>query len=251
MVRRLLPLILILAAGGCDTLFPELYPPMKMLDGGDGDGGAAMPHISGSICRLTDLRDFRSCSPLASGSFRVTDEEDRATTGADRTGQFVLPTATSLAIATLGAVDATQQFAPTITVVHPVAGVLEHFALPALDANDKANLSLVNGFPNDPTRGAVLAWAVDAQGTPIAGVRANAINNTAGPFYDGPTAGSVQQGQGTGAHGLVATLEVPAGTLMLTLTPPPGATVKGDTFLLPVRAGAVTMMALTLPAAAH
>jgi hypothetical protein len=245
-MRRLL--LVVLLSSGCDTLFPEFFPPGPDASS-TGDGGTApsAAHIAGQVCALTDVRDFRSCGPVRSGSFHVSIEETRDQAQADSSGVFYLATSAPLASGTLGVVDATGQYSPTVTVVHPIGGVLDQFALPVLAVSEQEEMAEVNGFALDPARGALLAWAIDETGTPVAGVRSTATVQAAGPFYDGAAIDSIGPGTATQAHGLVAEFDLPPGNLALTLSVPAGAAVTGDTFTLPIRAGAVTLVALTLP----
>jgi hypothetical protein len=245
--------LLAFLCSGCDTLFPEFFgsggDAGAVGDGAMGDGAPAVPaHISGQVCALTDVRDYRSCAATHGGSFRLSIEETRDQAQADATGVFSITTSAPLATGTLAAVDATGQYSPTVTLVHPIGGALDRFALPVVAVVGLQELAMVNGFAVDAARGALLAWAVDAQGTPIAGVRASAITGAQGPFYDGANADGLEPGAATGQHGLVAQFDLPPGNVALTLSPPAGAAVHGDTFQVPIRAGALTLLALTLPA---
>jgi hypothetical protein len=239
-MRRLLPLALFLA--GCDVLFPEFSHPPPATDAGAGDAGGA-PHISGRVCALADLRDFRTCASGPGASFRVADEETRESAQADASGAYDLVTSTALATATLAALDGASQYTPTITVVHPTAGVLEQLALPVVLQSTLARLALDNGFTVDPTRGALFTWTIDATGAPIAGVRAGAIAGGIGPLYDGAAPDELAVAQATGARGLVAQFNLTPGTATLDLAVGGAQPVP---YALPIRAGAITMMALPL-----
>jgi hypothetical protein len=240
-MRRLVLCALLLS--GCDVLFPELSgnPPA---DAGGGTDAGGLPHIAGAICGLGDVRDFSTCGLSPKGSFRVAVEETKDMIQADAAGNYNLPTMGALASATVSVVDATGAFVPTITVVHPNGGVLDNFAIPVVSSSEQQAMALDNGLPVDPTKGTLLAWAVDAQGKPIPGIRATGITGAYGPLYDGNAPGLLVQAQSTGTRGLVAQLDVPPGTVTLQLTTP---TSTSTTFMLPIRAGAITVMALTLP----
>src|SRR5437879_10078309 len=78
--------------GGCDLLFPEFS---GHVDAGADDGGALPDgggglRVSGAICALGDLRDFRSCAVGHGAGFRVTVEETRDVATADAMGNFSL-----------------------------------------------------------------------------------------------------------------------------------------------------------------
>jgi hypothetical protein len=238
-MRSLLPLCLLLA--GCSVLFPEFNTPSTD-DAGASDAGA-LPHVAGAVCSLSDLRDLRSCALGPHGSFRVTIEETHDAALADASGNFNVPTMSALATATLSVVDSTGAFVPTVTVVHPTAGVVDNFAVPVVGTDQQQQLALAAGTAVDPTRGGLLAWTVDATGAPMAGVRATAIAGAVGPLYDGDSQSSLVASSSTGAHGVVGQLDVTPGTVALALS----TSTTTTTFMLPVRAGAMTLMALTLP----
>jgi hypothetical protein len=240
-MRRLVLCALLLS--GCDVLFPE-FSGNSSADGAAGTDAAALPHIAGAVCGLGDIRDFSTCGLDPKGSFRVAVEETKDTTQADAAGNYNLPTMGALASATVSVVDATGAFVPTITVVHPTGGVLDNFAVPVVSSMEQQAMALDNGLSVDPTKGTLLAWAVDATGKPIQGIHAAAIAGAYGPLYDGSAPDLLVQAQTTGARGLVAQLDVPPGTVTLQLTTP---TSTSTTFMLPIRAGAITVMALTLP----
>jgi len=231
----------LLLLSGCDVLFPELSGKPPTADAGSDAGG--MPHISGAVCALTDVRDVRNCTLGPGGSFRLAVEETHDATQADAAGTFTLPTTGALASATLSVVDATGAYVPTITVVHPTGGVLDSFAVPLVSTSAQQMMAYAGGFTVDPTRGAVLAWLVNANAVPVAGVRAAKVTGAVGPLYDGASPGELTPSQATGSKGLVALFDLPPGTLTLQLTTSTGPA----SFSLPVRAGAFTLMALTLP----
>jgi hypothetical protein len=239
-MRLVLPLCLLLA--GCDVLFPELSGTPPATDGGVADAGAP-PHIAGAVCALGDVRDYRTCGLGPAGSFRITVEETRDAAQADTNGVFNVATMGALASATLSVVDASNRFVPTITVVHPTNGVLDNYAVPMVTASDEQQMALTAGFSVDPTRGGLLAWAVDTAGAPIPGVRSTAVTGAIGPLYDGAANGQLVATQATGSRGLIAHFDLPPGTTTLQLTTATGTT----TFTFPIRAGAITLMALTIP----
>src|SRR2546428_6936210 len=95
---------------GCDTLFPEFSgnkpPAVDMAgDGGSADGGDTTPHLTGLVCILADLRDYRTCTAGSPGIMRITVEETREATMTDATGHFTMPLAMKLDVATVAAVD--------------------------------------------------------------------------------------------------------------------------------------------------
>jgi hypothetical protein len=229
---------------GCDVLFPELTP--KPADGaapadGGADGGA--PTLSGTLCSLTDVRDYRTCASQR-GVFRVTVEETRDQTESDSDGHFVLLLSQPLAVATVAGVDPAQAFLPTVTSVK-LAGGSVTTALPVLPTTTAAQLAAQNGFALDPQRSTLLLYTVDAAGTPIAGVTATPLSpgmaNAPGPFYDGPQPGEIDALSATSSRGLVAWFNLAGTTAKVRLTPPATATVAGDDYELPVRAGTVAV----------
>ncbi|HZS38775.1 MAG TPA: hypothetical protein VFF06_18210 [Polyangia bacterium] len=251
-MRRSALVIGLLALGGCDLLFPEFsggHVDASIDDGGAlPDGGTAGPHVAGSICALADLRDFRSCMTGHGGGFRVSVEETRDVTTADAMGNFVLPLSTSLELATVAAVDPTGAAEPTIVMVALRGGAADGVGLPIAGAQALQQAAALNGFSVDGTRGIVLAWAVDAQGTPVAGASAQAAGGVGvGPLYEGGAANELELGNTTGARGVVAWFDVPPRQLVLTLAAPANGALAGDQFTLPIRPGAVTITTLLLP----
>jgi hypothetical protein len=244
-MRWLLVGVLVLA--GCDTLFPEFSGKPADAgvpgDGGNDDGGNASPAIAGVVCALTDVRDYRSCSTGVPSNLRITVEETRQMALADASGHFTLPLSMKLATATIAVVDPSNNFLPTIVPLHLSNGVAANLALPIVSAQTVQSIELNNGLQDDPSAGNILAWAVDGTGTPVAGVSTG--NNAA--LYDDNATNGLSPGTATHAHGAIALLAVRGSSQQLTLTPPPTAPVKGDTFTLPLRAGAVTMTTLFLP----
>ena len=232
---------------GCDVLFPEFSgsTPPADLAGVDGapDAGTVAPHLAGSICALTDVRDFRSCAAGPGAGFRITVEETRDVTTADATGHFNLVTASSLAAATVAVVDPTNLYATTITVVHPVNGIADPIVLPVLSSAIRDQLNLAAGSPADPTRGALLTWLLDAKAAPLSNITAAHVASALGPFTAGPSANELANSAITGATGLVALFDLPPPTATLTLTPPP------TSFTLPIRPNTITLTTLVITAA--
>ena len=62
-------------------------------DGGSADGGDTTPHLTGLVCILADLRDYRTCTAGSPGIMRITVEETREATMTDATGHFTMPLA--------------------------------------------------------------------------------------------------------------------------------------------------------------
>jgi hypothetical protein len=234
-----------LALGGCDLLFPEFAGTPPDLATGDAatDAASSLPHLAGQVCVLADVRDYRTCT-TGSGTFRISVEETHDVATSDATGVFFVPTARPLAIATVSVSDTAGTFAPTVTVLHPPGGVIDRVALPVMSADTLRTLSTEDGFPLDPTRGALLVWTLDATGVPVAGVRATAPTIASGPFYDGASANELTLSTATSAHGLVAIFDVTPTTLRLPLTPP--APFLPDSYDLPIRPNALTITTLAL-----
>src|SRR6516164_7218606 len=145
----------ILALSGCDTLFPEFSG-----NGGIDDGGTA-PLLAGVVCILGDVRDYRTCATGAPGILRITVEETRQQTMTDAAGHFSLPLSMKLDLATVAAVDPSNNFAPTISPVRLVNGVSANLALPVVPAQALSSIELANGVQDDPQLGTLLSWAVD------------------------------------------------------------------------------------------
>jgi hypothetical protein len=247
-MRRILPLVTVAAmAGGCSTLFPEFFggnPPMHdggTSDGGVGDGGGT-PQISGTICILGDLRDYRSCKAGAPGMLRITVEETRDETMTDVGGRFTLMLAKPLSSATIAAVDPHGVYATTILPLRLPATAAASVALPVVDAQSLSNAALQNGMALDPTQGSVIGWAIDRSGAPVAGV----VCSPGSALVEGGGPNELTQGNHTGSDGTVALLQAAPATATLMLTPPALLQLKGDSYVLPVRAGAVTVSTLVL-----
>jgi hypothetical protein len=244
--------LFVFAASGCDVLFPEFAGHPAASDASanpDGspaelDGGSG-PHLSGQLCLLADVRDFRTCSPAHAGNIRLTVEETGDTTLSAADGTFTLTTTTPLSVATVLAVDPSGQLASTVTAVHPPSGSQDALALPLLTAATQATLALQNGFALDPSRGALLMWAIDASGTPLDGATAGRITVGNGPFYDGAAANQLAPSTATGPRGLIALFNLPSGNATLALTPPPPHAAINVT--LPIRPAALTMTTVVFP----
>lgn len=232
---------------GCDTLFPEFSGKPVDASVADGsspaDGGDASPRLQGTVCILADLRDYRSCAPGTTGLLRITVEETREQSMTDLAGHFTLPLSAKLDVATVAVIDPQGNFAPTIVPVRTQNGVAANLALPIAAAPTLSSLALQNGLTNDPQRGTLVSWVVDATGAPVAGV----TSNQTGALYDDAGPSGLSAGHATHAHGTVALFDVAPTTLTLVLTPPPTLALKSDTFTLPIRAGALTATTLYLP----
>jgi hypothetical protein len=244
-MRRLgLCALIVLWATGCDLLFPELTrkPDMAMSDGAvSGDGGTGgPPRIAGRVCALGDLRDYRTCAP-ANAAFRIAVEETRDATMSDVLGVFALPLSKKLDTAIVAVVDPTGRHATSIVPLRLRDGVLDPIAVPVVltAARDQAAFAL--GIPLDPARGALLAWATDDMGRPLAGVQIKKPGGM-GPYTSGAGQNELEPGPATRTLGLVALFDLPAGTANLQLTPPPP--LKADLFALPVRGNALTLTTL-------
>ena len=236
----------IFALSGCDTLFPEFSgKPVDAAVPGDGgveDGGGA-PMLAGIVCVLGDVRDYRTCATGSPGLLRVTVEETRQQTMTDITGHFMLPLSMKLDVATVAAVDPSNNYAPTIVPVRLSNGVANNVALPVVSEQTLMQLELANGVQDDPQRGTFLGWAVDPSGTPVAGV---STGNTSA-FYDDNAPNGLSSGTATHQRGTIALFNVTPMSLVLTLTPPPTAPLSPDTFTVPIRSGAITATTLVLP----
>jgi hypothetical protein len=249
MWRRLLLVGFIVAsATGCDTLFPEFFggkPASSDLGTTDAgalvDGGSA-PHLSGTVCILADLRDYTTCRGGAVGSMRITVEETRDQGMTDANGNFDLALSSVITTATVAAIDTKGVYAPSIIPLTLTGGARNGVALPVVDLQSLSNDAYENGRTLDAQEGSLLAWAVDGAGTPIAGV--TATPKTA--LFEGGAAGQLGSGTNTGVHGTIAILTATAGSLTVALTPPTGDALKADSFVLPIRAGAVTVSTLVL-----
>ena len=234
-----------LMLAGCDLLFPEFAgnsaDAAVVGDGGVEDGG--VPILSGVVCVLTDVRDYRTCTAASVGVLRISVEETRDATTTDASGHFSLPLSKSLAIATVGVVDPTNTYAPTVVPVTLASGIANGIALPIFSQQTLQNLELQNGLQEDPSLGIFFGWAVDPSGTPVAGVSTG--NNQI--LYDENAPNTLSPGTATHSDGTVALFAVAPSSLVLTLTPPPTTVLKADTFTVPIRSGAVTASTLVLP----
>lgn len=245
-MQWILAMLSMLALAGCDTLFPEFSgKPVDAAvagDGGAGDGGDPTLRLQGVVCILTDLRDYRSCAAGSPGILRITVEETREQTMTDPTGHFTLPLSQKLTVATVAAIDPRNTYAPTIVPVRLQNGIAANLALPITTAQTLTNVQLANGVPGDPLRGSVVTWVVDGSGAPVAGVAVNLSN----AFVDGAGANQLSAGNATRSHGALALLDVAPNQATLALTPPPTVALRGDSYVVPVRAGALTATTLVL-----
>lgn len=250
MGRLSLVALALLTLAGCDVLFPEFAGHKQDAgmspDGAsaDPDGGAVSAQLTGQICLLGDVRDYRTCSAAHAGNVQITIEEtgDHTLSAAD--GSFVLEPKAPLSVATLVAVDPSGQLATTVSQLRPTSSTTA-LALPMITSATVSTLAIDNGFAVDPTRGALILWAVTSGGIPIDGVSAGHTSVGNGPFYDGAEVGQMQSAAATGPRGMVALFNLPAGAATLALAPPPPH--AANQFTLPVRAGAITMTTLAFP----
>lgn len=235
-----------LVLSGCDTLFPEFSgKPVDAAvahDSGTPDDGG-MPMLAGVVCVLVDVRDYRTCTTGAPGILRITVEETRQQTMTDAAGHFVLPLSTKLDVATIAAIDPSGHFAPTIVPAHLQGGIANNLAIPVVAAQTVSSIELANGLQDDPQRGTFVGWAIDPTGTPVAGVSSGQTS----ALYDDSSPNTLSAGTATHQRGTIALFGIAAATLTLTLTAPPTVAVKGDTFTVPIRPGAVTASTLVLP----
>jgi hypothetical protein len=245
-VRSVSLAVLLLA--GCNVLFPELNPPPADLaptpDGGGGDGGGA-PRIEGQACLLTDITALASCQPGAGArELRVSIEETRDVIQTDASGRFSLPTTRALELATVGVVDATGFYVPTLVTVRPQNGVVTGLLVPLVRVDTLALAAQRAGATLDASRGALLTFVLDTNGRPVAQTLARlSVGIGAGPLYDnGPN--DLAAAARTGPRGTVAFFDLRPGSATLALTPPSGYTA--DQYTLPIRGGALTISALLL-----
>jgi hypothetical protein len=187
------------------------------------------------------LRDYHSCSAGSPGVLRITVEETRDVTMTDVAGHYYLPLARALPSATVAAVDPRGTFAPSLVPVR-VSNNGDGVALPIVDAQTLANLALQNGQALDPQQGSLLAWVIDGSGAPVAGVTTTARD----VLFEGNGPSELGPGSRTGAHGSLAIVQVAPTMLTLLLTPPPMLPLKADSYVLPIRPGAVTVSTLVL-----
>jgi len=249
-LRVLFVLAALTGLPACDQLFPELVgpaPDMTLVPDG-GDPGS----LAGSVCVLADLRDPASCGGLSAGR-RVTIEETRASADVGSDGRFSISLAGVVDHATIAIVDGattTGQTTPTVTRLSTTTLATARgtgITLPCVPTGAMSNLFLQAGGYDDPTRGALLGWVLDASGLAVADVSAAPISGGLGPLYDGGTSGELDGGVATGPHGALAFLDLPPGDVALAVATPVGSPLAGDSFTLPIRGGAVTTAALALP----
>lgn len=235
---------------GCDTLFPELYPnadlgststdmaPTDMA----GDAGAVTPQIAGQVCVIADVRDYRSCATSTFGSaLRVTVEETRDQVATDLNGVFTLPLTAKLATATVAVVDSSGRLQTTVIPLKLTNNAAIGLALPTVPAASVTNIATSDATTLDPNHGVVLGWAIDETGLPVANVSANVAM-----LADSGSANVLVPASATGSRGAIAVVNSNVGSLTLGLTTPASSPVAGDTFVLPVRAGAITVTTLVL-----
>jgi hypothetical protein len=227
---------LLIFCAGCNLLFPEFdHPNNDATDAGDADSGGR-PHVSGLLCVLGDLRDYKSCGGAVGSEMRVTVEETRDAAPADALGHFTLPLSQTLPTALLAAADGAGQLTPTVTTVALSGGSADGLAVPLISAAILQQVALENGVALDARKGTIFGWATDAKGNPLAGIAAVRPDGSDGPFYDGIAAGEIAPGRATSSHGLIVFFNVPPGNARFAL---------GQTqFQLPVRANAVSLSLL-------
>jgi hypothetical protein len=242
---------LLLFVPACDQLFPELvggpYDSAVATD-----GGVNPNMIAGSVCPLSDLRSPTSCAGVAAGR-HITIEENRASADVDVNGKFTISLEGVTTGATFAVSDATMTGLTTPTVTYASAALLAAalptgITLPCVSSQALSQIELQAGAPADPTSGALLGWLFDTSGHAVGNASASMTSAGVGPFYDGSTVSELDPGVATGAYGTLAFFDLPAGSAQLTVTTAPYATVAGDTFTLPIRGGAITAAALSLPA---
>lgn len=240
-------LLCVVLLSGCDLLFPEFSgngsgDSAVPVDGGVDDGGGP-PLLAGVVCVLGDVRDYRTCTSAAQGVLRISVEETRDQTTTDAAGHFSLKLSQKLDTATVGVVDPSNTFAPTIIPLRLTAGIASGVALPVVAQETLQNIELDNGIQADPSLGIVFGWAVDPTGMPVAGVASNSRQ----ALYDDNAPNALSPGTVTHNDGTVAFFNAAPTSLAVTLTPPTTVALSGDTFTLPIRAGAVTASTLVLP----
>ncbi len=241
-MRHALLLLIFCGGAGCNTLFPELddtssSQPDLALAGDANDS----PQIQGSLCALGDVRDPRSCAAGVPTGMHVDVEETRDSAPVDATGAFTLPLSQTLTTATLAAADPSGTFMPTVTTVKLTGGQALGLTVPLVRAQVMSNAALQNGVALDSSRGLLIGWAVDANGSAEAGAVAAGPAGSAGPFYDGAQASQISGARATGTLGLVVFFNVPAGAQSFTIAAPDGTTAQ---FTLPIRANAATISLL-------
>ncbi len=253
---RLVLLVSFVSIGvvGCDTLFPELTganADMTTVPDG-GDGGTSSTVLTGKVCLLNDLRSPASCLSGANGR-HITIEETRASADAALDGTFSISLVGVTDTATIAVVDGPATLGQSIPTVMRLSGATlanarsSGAALPVVRTAMFETLALQAGAPSSANRGALLGWILDGTGKAVPGVSATRIIGATGPLYDAGGSTVLEDGRFTGVYGTVAFLELPPGTAQLIVTAPAGSTLAGDTFNLPIRGGAVTVSALSLP----
>jgi hypothetical protein len=247
--RGALVLCVALVCSGCSVLFPEFSgsSPDAATDAALIGDALATHQISGQLCVLTDLRDYRSCTSSGTLALKITVEETRDSVVANANGTFVLALSQPLTSATLTAVDSGGQFATAVIPLKAVNGALSNIAVPIVSLTDASTLAYSLGFSFDATLGSVLGYAIAPSGVPVPSVTAPSQQNVLGPYYDGAAQNELLLGGATGARGMVALFELTPPSLSLSLTTPSSASVTGDTFTLPIRAGTITISTLVLP----
>lgn len=237
------------ALPGCDQVLQDVFgsgaTDMASTDlaGADlsGDLGVVR-EIQGQVCVITDVRDYRSC---AVGTFaadlRITVEETRDEITTDLVGAFTLPLTATIATATVAVVDSTGKYQTTIVPIRLTNGAKTGVAVPIIPAASVTAMAANDDATLDPNRGQAIAWAVDEVGLPVAGVSANTAF-----LADSAEANVLVAGTATGSRGAIGIVNAVVPTLNLTLTTPATSAVVGDTFPLPIRAGAITASTLIL-----
>jgi hypothetical protein len=235
---------------GCDELLPELEGTTTTdLAGTDAGSDLSTNVLFGHICLLSDLTSPFSCNG-AGGGRRVTIEESRLEADVAADGTFSISLAGVTDTATLAVSDGANtggESTPTLSVLSGAtlaAARLDGAALPCVPAQAMTILSSEVGAGSDPSQGALLAWLVTDTGAPVAGASVAHMQGN-GPLYD--TGAGLSPGTVTGVSGTVAYLGLTVGTAQLVVSTNPALAVAGDTFSLPIRGGAITAMALSLP----
>ncbi|MCS6911676.1 MAG: hypothetical protein RMK29_09465 [Myxococcales bacterium] len=193
--------------------------------------------VRGQTCVLAELRDHRLCSPnhphgpvtvgLAGGSPSTTTVQ----------GHFTLELPPGPPLVLLRATDPRRQLKDALVQLVRNGPPT---ALPMVPV-ERLELLRALGLPLDPSRGALLAYVVDAEGRPMRGARVQVVTQDGrfqGPFFeDGLEV--LQRGQQTGPGGLVALFELLPGSVTLHLS---GA--RQASYTLAVAADAVTFSLL-------
>jgi hypothetical protein len=236
---------------GCDSLFPELFggsadmvSTSTDLASTDmaGDAGVVTPQLQGQVCVITDVRDYRSCATSTFASdLRITVEETRDQVMTDLNGKFTLPLTATITTATVAVVDPAGHYQTTVIPLTLSNGAVFDLALPLVPAASVTAMASNDATTLDPNRGVVLAWAIDEVGLPVAGVSANVAM-----LADGDSSNALLPASATGSRGAIGVVNSSVGSLTLTLTTPAASAVIGDSFILPVRAGAITTTRLVL-----